>query len=787
MKRQKILVLILLLTIAISIILPEVVLANNTEIEDEEPNFFIKILTAGARFINKFIYKKLDEESLSIDALVFNGDTSFAGLSLFKPGEVQDFIAVFYSVFLYIALVFLAPISLSAAYNFSKAGDNPQQKAMLLDKLYRILFTFVLLHAMPDVIAAIAKINNAFVNIIKSIFSVLMGSESNNIIGEYIINNKGAIDETVTGLMLIGINIWIIGFYIMRDLVVCFLFLFYPIIAIWHPMEKGMVGNWLREMASNIFSQPIQAVIFTIVVALGNNLGLVDNANKLSNKIYVFVAFASIIPLTSIVKRLLKLESGIGVGKSLAGFGAVAGLFRLTNMVSKTFKENGNFVKDNLRQLSSNKNVAMQSEKNISSVEDMSKPLINPRQSNQYNTQGNAQKGINDIERDNRALRRDTAKGIGSMVAGGYGSLVGAAMMAGVGPNEAIMGGTVGLGIGRSMGNSITDKVYAGGSAIKHRNDTKSAIDNLSKEMMVEDYNKNYNTDYSVDNFQQFEEDYINDIVRDYSIDTNDPKEMKKARNLYNEARDDYRNKATDKYYNLDNPILEGTEFKEKELQALKKKEMWRNMGVGSFSNNMSARSYVKEAPYRMSADEMKEVENPRLYQDQDVSIIYSENSDKGIEILSISEGNPYFSGNPIDEYITFDGNNEDVIPQHKMEMIGLTAKAEAIQYAMNYHGDAIGTKEYEKAYTDRLNYVKRQLIDSENKKLQSIRKSTNIDNLNFKNISINNLEPNKESIQSNEIREKLSMQQKEHDEVMSRISELRSRVYQEDFKQSIG
>ena len=215
--------------------------------------------------------------------------------------------------------------------------------------------TFIFIYSMPELLVVLIKVSDAFTSIFKSAGANFLNAENTTaVIGQYIEGNQGSIIETITGLMLVGINLWIIVFYIIRDLTIAFLFMLFPIIAIWYPMNKNIVKNWWREMAGNIFAQPIQAMILTMVLALGKTLGM-GGAKTLGSGIYTLVAFGSVIPMTSIVKGFLGLETGIGAGRSMAGMGALFGAMWLAGMAIRGMHVQTEKVIDGVSALADNK------------------------------------------------------------------------------------------------------------------------------------------------------------------------------------------------------------------------------------------------------------------------------------------------------------------------------------------------------------------------------------------------------------------------------------------------
>lgn len=733
---------------------------NESDVDEEKPNILIRVLTSGFRWVTKLVYDMLDDDGLSLDALVFNQGTQFSGLTLFKPGEAQNFLATFYNIFMYIAMLFFVPIFFWVGTYFSKAGDSPQQKSVLKDKLMRVLLTFVFLYSMPELLTILVKVSNAFVGVFKSVGSSFLETNTNELVGEYIKTNKGSITETFTGLMLIGVNIWIIIYYIIRDLTVCFLFMFFPLIAIWYPMDTSMIKNWWREMMGNIFAQPIQAVILTMVLALGKTLGVSAETNTLANRLYTLVAFGSIIPMTSIIKRFFNLETGIGAGKSMAGLGALTGAFMLAKSTSKGMKQQTDKIREGVDTLSENNIAQKQLDKNLSPTTGMGsvdKSLTNTNTAtmNRINQMGvtnqSKQEMKESIHTQNRVAKKQIAQGIGGATLGTYAGIGSAVAMSSVGGREAMMAGGAGFALGRKAGDVATGVGYSGINAINE----DGYMDNDIRDLQIQEI---------------MDRDGIND--------------KEEAIEKLNEQPDLYKNEAMNKYLGLDNEKLNGTEFQAKERQALMKQKRWQAKGTGKFANYMANKSYAELTPTRKSFDELKEIDNAYLYQDKEHSVVYTQNSDGQVaEILSVGAGNTNLSS-PIDTPVAF--NTEQIeIPQSKMHEFNSLATSEAKEYMDTYYSEyAPQSMEYKQAFSEREKYYKQNLIEDYRNQVNLSRQNTGIPIMNLKSNDEEYIFKQKQREQTESIDRAMREKQKEQIEKLNKMrEEINNRVYQEDFK----
>lgn len=721
---------------------------DHTGDDGEKPNILIRVLTWGFRFINNLVYKLLDNEGLSIDSLVFKkmpaeGKGEFIGLTLFKPGDAQDFIATFYNIFLYIAIAMFIPIFYSIGIHFGKAGDNPQEKSILKDKLARVVMTFIFIYSMPELLTVLVKVSDAFTGIFRSAGAQFLGVENTTaIVGQYIEGNKGSILETITGLMLIGINLWIIVFYIIRDLTIAFLFMLFPIIAIWYPMNTGMVKNWWREMAGNIFAQPIQAMILSMVLALGSAFGM-GGAKTLSAGIYTLVAFGSIIPLTSIVKGFLGLETGIGAGRSMAGMGALFGTMRLANMTKRGMKEQTGKIKEGMGTLAENNIKKTQIEKNIEpSNSDVSVTLGNSNASAVDNVLSSSQTksdALEDIAKQNRTAKKQLVKGVGGAAAGTFAGLTGATMMAGVGSRESIAMGSAGFALGRKIGDTGAGLTYSGVDAINQHGYMADEVASIQEDIMVGDISnvremqieelQNSSDFKALNPTKQTEK--IQQLRGNQEFSRNEMIGMKKSSpKTYNA----YRTKAENRYLGLENEKLDGTDFQNQERAAMMKQKKWEATGTEGFAAFMADKSYANLTPERKSPEELRTVDNAYLYQDRNHSVVYTQNSEGEVgDILHLGMGDPNLA-TPIDSPVTYT-TEEIEIPQSEMYKINEKVKSETSNYMTNTYSHLNeDTLEYRQAYNQRERYNKELYTNEYRNNIKRTRQNIGASNLNFRN-----------------------------------------------------
>jgi hypothetical protein len=277
----------------------------------------------------------------SIDNIVYNQGGSGLTLNEGSGNKLTQFFIEFYLFFQYMAIVFFVPIGLWFTISFVRAGEDSQKRAECKEKGMRLFVTFVWLTAMPQILEWIFIANNVLVDVFYSITKGIVGGNTellkNGLILGYmrdLAHDTKTTVHAITYLMTIFVNLWMVFYYFIRDITISFLFMIFPILAVIYPLKKGAVINWWKEMASNILTQTIHAMVMSSVIAMAYFMSpqVTGKEMDFTDSMYVLTAFAMVIPFTSIIKSMVGLEGSLGGAKSLAGLGAMYGAFRLGSM-----------------------------------------------------------------------------------------------------------------------------------------------------------------------------------------------------------------------------------------------------------------------------------------------------------------------------------------------------------------------------------------------------------------------------------------------------------------------
>lgn len=427
-----------------------------SNILDTAISFFIRL------FADVLYELFFDTGANSIDKIVYN-QGGYNGLTLTKGNDLANFFFQFYLFFHYIAIVFFVPIGMWFTIAFVRAGENAQRKAEFKEKGLRLFVTFIWLTSMPQILEWLFIINNAFVNAFFIIVRDVIGNSDLLKDGLILGYMKQLAHETKTTVHAIAyivtvfINLWMIFYYFIRDITISFLFMIFPLIAVFYPLKKGAVMNWWKEMFSNIITQTIHALILTTVVAMAFYLKPQNGQSMdFTSAMYILTAFCMVIPFTSIIKSMLGFEGSLGGAKSLAGIGAMYGAFRLGSMGIGGLKQG-------LGRLKSGITEGIDATSDYLTLKKKGKEDPLTGQLTAINRKGEKITMDDVISRAKKA-GKDTLKGSGSTFAGltaGLGTTAGTmafgnattALMLGAG--ASYIGSKVGSGIGGGMANTL--------------------------------------------------------------------------------------------------------------------------------------------------------------------------------------------------------------------------------------------------------------------------------------------------------------------------------------------
>lgn len=600
----------------------------------DKPNIGERILAGMISTMADGINAILQGFGASIDKLLYNvGNEKTMGLTLLANNKLSTYIFSVYQVILWLAALGFVPMGLVIAIDFKRSQDNSQHRAILKERLIRFVLTFILLTSMPVLMDMLFASNNIVVGVFRDLGQNILASSGVKMDKGFLVDSfqqkastSGSLLDACVYMMSVVLNGWLVFYYMIRDLTISFLFLLFPVIAIFYPFQKGKVVGWFKEMCSNIYSQVIQAGIMSIILgmcATMSNFGKVADNTTMYDSLFALVAFASIIPMTGTLKRLVGLEGSVGAASSMAGLGAMMGAVALARGATTSIKQGIGNIREGRAELKDLDAQESMLKKNVGTESSVDNKELSP-------IHAQPQLNMEQIQSKRADARRKITQGavnlggsawvgstwgIGGSVLGGKGAAAG--MAAGV-----MAGGYVGYKAGKHIYNKtasvmsdVGDGVFGDGNRpeIKSLSEGNEKLFNgsLAKSTFAGTLGKDLkqmpgkiksNSKNMYNNFQGNLQ-AISDAVPDHE----------------NEA--EIRKGITDSYTGLTNDAIEGTDFKDQEEKALLLKKKYERLG----QPDKAFRAYAKYTPNRKSPEELEKTEGLIMYRDKNMSVAYTQ------------------------------------------------------------------------------------------------------------------------------------------------------------------
>ncbi|NFI52355.1 hypothetical protein FDA52_05130 [Clostridium botulinum] len=742
------------------------------------------------------------------DKLLFNynGDSvvNDFNLTVLKGQTLSTQIISIYKMMQYIATVIFLVIGVWITIDFVRTADNPQHKTVLIDRLKKLLLAIVLLTSISVILDVMLAINYGIADTFRMITKEFTEGSSVDYGKSFLteifkgLYDKGdgseALVYSLVYLISSFINLWLIIFYMIRDLGISFLLILAPIIVCLLPYRTDLFVSWFKEMASNIFTQSIQAMIFTVVIAIVSGL---DGNSDLYAQIFALVAFAMFIPMTASIKRMIGLEGNIGSAKSNAGLGtAIMGAALASKTLSGVkgkagiLKDSHERIKDlkserdNLEKNSTstaplqnyNKNAMSRGMGNLSTVgmNTIGSLAIGGTDSgmnmgdtgldcgmatmatiggrNSYNKLGNVNTNGFDRNKDTingeiKSIRRQTFKsmgaGIGSSVLGGA-MAIGAS---GLGPMGAFAGMQMGNVIGETAGIAGTNVMSKVGTDISEFGQDMAFGKGIRPDTVaITNGNKNWNLNNAMSNLSNMKKNMnynLSNMKSDmkysemHSLDEND--------DLYYEKQ-----ARQDEGIGLTGDPIQGTEYYQDEKDSrMQTQKLIRNGEFAKASRYRMQTSIPSRNLEAINAIESTSGE-AMLYTDDKSSILYSQNSESGErKILATFEGNPNLT-TPTMETVSF--GVEGDMPISEAQRSGF--REQAVEMAINTYGSDSISDNQSTYYETAQKFIDKEtnnLINKHMSRNQSIRNNTGNPNIIISGnpVEYNNVPANNQPIET--------------------------------------
>ncbi|MCI8345024.1 MAG: hypothetical protein HFJ42_03500 [Clostridia bacterium] len=213
----------------------------------------------------------------------------------------------------------------------STASDKAKYKTMLTDWLIALCIIFFLHYIMSFTLVMVNSVNKALTGSSQQSSSVVIGVDNGkkyetNIMGaaRFMVQSKDTVQRCaylIIYLFLIYYTCIFTWHYLKRVLMMAFLTIIAPLVALTYPLDKMKNGSaqafnmWLKEYVYNALIQPFHLMLYMIFVG-----GVAMDLAKV-NLIYAIAAIAFVSVAEKILRKLFGMEGGsLGTMGALAGF-----------------------------------------------------------------------------------------------------------------------------------------------------------------------------------------------------------------------------------------------------------------------------------------------------------------------------------------------------------------------------------------------------------------------------------------------------------------------------------
>lgn len=571
----------------------------------------------------------------SIDKLLFNvGNEKTMGLTLLANDKLSTYIFGVYQVILWLAALAFVPMGLVIAIDFKRSQDNSQHKAVLKERLIRFVLTFILLTSMPVFMDMLFASNNILVGVFRDLGHNILASSGVKMDKGFLVEafqqkaTNGSLLDACVYMMSVVLNAWLVFYYMIRDLTISFLFLLFPITAIFYPFQKGKVVGWFKEMCSNIYSQVIQAGIMSIVLgmcATMSDFGKVDQPTTMYQSVFALVAFASIIPMTGTLKRMVGLEGSVGAASSMAGVGALMGAMALAKGATTSIRQGVGNIREGRAELKDLNAQEQMLKKNVSTESSVDNKELSP-------IHAQNQLSMEQIQTKKSEARRKITQGAvnlgGSAWVGstwGIGGSVFGTKGAAAGVAAGVMsGGYVGDKVGKKsydVGASLSDKAQDIAYGVGVRPDLNGVTEGNKKI-----FEGGLAHSIATGNFKEDVSNATNvvkgNLSNMYGNVTDNHSQKKTLREEQSNRTKEEKELIANRYAGVDNEIFDkDPDFQKQERVAVATKKRYEKLG----QHDKAFRAYAKHTPTRKSAEELEQIEGLMMYRDKDMSVAYTQ------------------------------------------------------------------------------------------------------------------------------------------------------------------
>ena len=230
-----------------------------------------------------------------LDSLIFNkgsrGGSSFvAGIF---PSSWETYIWTFFLISEILSFVVIMYAIIKHILNKAVSTVNPAIRANAMEQVKDMAVGIIVLVFLPGLLVGLMQLSGSLVNV----FSSIVGDKSiTNELGHFTSGNS--IGAVFIGLANLIVLIYFNWFYIIREITTALLIALAPLFVATMCIgtdKRSLCMKWLSELMSNIFIQPIHAMLFAFIVLMP----------KTGRPVESVVLLYCLIPLTALMKGLI--------------------------------------------------------------------------------------------------------------------------------------------------------------------------------------------------------------------------------------------------------------------------------------------------------------------------------------------------------------------------------------------------------------------------------------------------------------------------------------------------
>ena len=240
--------------------------------------------------------------------------------------DMYDTAKTVYVLVLVVSMLFLSVLVVRMIHQKMISTTNIIAKTSLMEGLQDIVFVGVMLAIFPSIFELLLELNYWIVETFSFSSTYL---QAYGISGTKVLSNESLAGFVVSSMFL-SIDVYINTTYLVRSIVVSFLFAISPIMTVsyaWGPTQKKLYFSYIRELVGNIFMQSFHAITMTFFA--GYNTTNMSAMEAIAST-YCFI------PITQLFRSLVIGGQGGGFSEQLGG--KLAG--QLTNTATGLHKSN---------------------------------------------------------------------------------------------------------------------------------------------------------------------------------------------------------------------------------------------------------------------------------------------------------------------------------------------------------------------------------------------------------------------------------------------------------------